>query len=62
MPEVKKIFASRPIVTKPRQYLLDEINWRLIVSIREEKTEGQKSSLLAAKVKHRKVTGSKPKF
>jgi hypothetical protein len=25
MPEVKKIFASRPIVTKPRQYLLDKI-------------------------------------
>ena len=24
MPEVKKIFVSRPVVTKPRQYLLDK--------------------------------------
>ena len=34
MPEVKKIFVSRPVVTKPRQYLLDK-NWRRIVSVRD---------------------------
>jgi hypothetical protein len=61
MPEVKKIFASRPIVTKPRQYLLDKIGDSLSL-LGKKRPRGQKSSLLAAKVKHRKVTGSKPKF
>ena len=44
MPEVKKIFVSRPVVTKPRQYLLDKIGDPLFLGIEPRNSRRDRSA------------------